>query len=266
MEVKSGIGIAIRRGIFDYFEGAGYTITILLKSLSWSNAIFHRRREIQYQLYVCGLGGLPVALLVAIFTGMVVTFQTGLYLQKLEQESSVGIIVAIAMCREMGPVTTCNILAGLLGSKIAAEIGTMNVGDEIEALKVMAINPIGYLIMPRVLAMCIICPLLTAYADLFGIISGALVSNSQLGVDFQLYFGNAKQHLEFKDFYSGLIKAGVFGVVIASVACAQGLKAERGAEGVGIATMKTVVISSIAILVFDYIIGWALAVVLGVGQ
>ncbi|MBI5369053.1 MAG: ABC transporter permease [Planctomycetes bacterium] len=247
------------------FEGAGFTISVFFQTISSFGSLWRRRVEVVIHTQAFGIGGIPVTVLVGIFTGMVVTFQTGLALYSIGQAAQVGVLVPLAMCREMGPVMTCIILAGLLGSRIAAEIGTMRVSEEIDALEVMSINPIPYLVMPRFLAMCIVCPLLTAYADFIGIGAGMLVAKSQLGVSFQAYLNNAKEHLEFKDFYSGLLKALVFGSVTASVACAQGLRTEKGAEGVGLATMNTVVISSVLILVLDYVLGWFCNVFLGVG-
>ncbi|MBI3268386.1 MAG: ABC transporter permease [Planctomycetes bacterium] len=251
--------------VTDAFEGAGYTCSVFASTVLAFGGILNRRRELLYHVYAFGCGALPVTVLVAIFTGMVVTFQTGLALYRIGQASQVGVLVPLAMCREMGPVMTCNILAGLLGSRIAAEIGTMNVSEEIDALRVMSINPIDYLVMPRFLAMCIVCPMLTLYADFIGIIAGALVARTQLDVSTQAYLSNAREVLEFRDIYSGLLKALVFGALTAAVACSQGLRTEKGAEGVGVATMRTVVISSVLILVSDYILGWFCNVFLGVG-
>lgn len=238
------------------FEGAGYTVSVFLRTMGSFGRLWRRHDQILTNIWAFGFGGLPVTVLVAIFTGMVVTFQTGLALYRIGQAAQVGVLVPLAMCREMAPVMTCNILAGLLGSRIAAEIGTMNVSEEIEALEVMSINPIDYLVLPRILAMCIVCPILTIYADFISIAAGAMVAKSQLGVSLQAYLSNARDSLEWKDIYSGLLKALIFGAITASVACAQGLRTEKGAEGVGIATMRTVVISSVLILVSDYVLGW----------
>ncbi len=262
--MSGGLSGIIRRGQ-EALVNAGHVMYIIIESVKFLRSVWSRRREVIYQTYICGVGGFPVTMLVAVFVGMVVTFQIGIYLLRFGQESSVGAIVAVSMCREMGPVWTGVILAGLLGSKMAAEIGTMSVSEEIDALQVMSINPIRFLVMPRFIALCLICPLLTAYADLVGIVSGMMVAKNILHVEYNGFINNAREYLEFKDFYSGLLKALVFGITIAAVGCSQGLRAEKGAEGVGIATMKTVVICCVLILLFDYVLGWFAMVFLGVG-
>jgi len=246
-------------------ETAGHAILIIYESFLFLRSVWARRKEIVYQTYICLVGGFPVTMLVAVFVGMVMTFQIGVFLLRFGQESSIGSLVAVSMCRELGPVWTGVILAGLLGSKMAAEIGTMSVSEEIEALQVMAINPIRFLVMPRFIALCLVCPLLTAYADLVGIASGMVISAQILHVDYSAFMSNAREFLEFKDFWSGLIKSMVFAITIAAVGCSQGLRAEKGAEGVGIATMKTVVICCVMILLTDYVMGWFLMNFLGVG-
>lgn len=256
--------ILVRRGE-EMLTSAGHAILIIAQSLKWLRSIWGRRQEIVYQTYVCGVGGFPVTMLVGVFVGMVMTFQIGVYLMKFGQQSSIGALVAISMCRELGPVWTGVILAGLLGSKMAAEIGTMAVSEEIDALEVMSINPIRFLVMPRFVAMCVITPLLTAYTDLVGILSGMLVASNVLHVESIVYWNSASSQLGIKDFYSGLMKALVFGITIAAVGCSQGLRAQKGAEGVGIATMKTVVICCVLILLFDYVLGWVFMNVLDVG-
>lgn len=258
------VTIGLRRAE-EMLSSAGHAIMLLWESIKWLRSFWGRRKEIVYQTYIYGVGGFPVTMLVAVFVGMVMTFQIGLYLLKFGQESSVGAIVAVSMCRELGPVWTGVILAGLLGSKMAAELGTMAVGEEIDALEVMSINPIRFLVMPRVVAMCIMCPVLTAYSDLIGIVSGMLVAGNVLHVEASSYMSSARSFLEFGDFYSGLMKSLVFGLTIAAVGCSQGLRAQRGAEGVGIATMKTVVICCVLILLLDYVLGWVAMNFLGVG-
>jgi len=234
----------------------GYYLILLGRALGVYRTLPKRRWELFNQIETSAFGGFPVAMIVAIFTGMVLALQSGIELARFRQEAGIGTLVAASMCREMGPVMTAYILAGLIGSTIAAEIGTMKVSEEIDAMEVMSINPISYLVLPRIAAMALVCPLLTIYTDLIGIIGGAAVGKFILGVNFTLYFRNAQEALTLNDIYSGLFKAVVFGITIALVGCGQGLKAEGGAAGVGKVTMKAVVVSFIAILVFDYFLTW----------
>jgi len=238
--------------------GAGYTIELLLRAFVQMGRMGRKRRELLDQLVLCTLGSLGVVFIIALFTGMIVSLQTGLVLKKYGQESSLGFIVSVGMCREMGPVFTSLTLAGLVGSTYAAEIGTMKVSEEIDALEVMSIDPVYYLVMPRVIALGVAAVALTIYADLIGILGGALVAKSQFSVDLGIFLKNAQDALILKDVYGGLGKSLAFGVTIASVSCSQGLRAGQGAAGVGHATLRAVVISFIFLLVFDYLLTWML--------
>ena len=243
-------------GIVDAIHGAGFTISLLGRSGFWLLASWRKKGEIVHQMAVCGFGGFPVAMIVAVFSGMVLALQGGISLKTWGQEELIGVVVPASMVREMGPVMTGFILAGLIGSTMAAELGTMSVSEEIDALEVMSINPVYFLVMPRIVALALVAPLLTIYVDIVGILGGAFVGDRLLGLSYTNYFLNARQSLDLKDIYSGLLKAAVFGTMIASVGCAQGLKARGGAEGVGKATMRTVVVCFVFILMFDYILSW----------
>jgi len=239
-------------------EGAGYTLDLLLRAFLQFGRLGRKRRELLDQLVLCTLGSIGVVFIIALFTGMIVSLQTGLVLRKYGQEGSLGFIVAVGMCREMGPVFTSLTLAGLVGSTYAAEIGTMKVSEEIDALEVMSIDPVYYLVMPRVIALGVASVALTVYADLIGILGGALVAKAHFNVDVRVFLQNARDVLLLKDIYGGLGKALVFGVTIAGVSCSQGLRAGHGAAGVGHATLRAVVVSFIFLLVFDYLLTWML--------
>jgi phospholipid/cholesterol/gamma-HCH transport system permease protein len=241
---------SIRKTLIAWISGAGYSVLLFFQSMGWLTAAWEKRKDIVEQIHICAFGGFPVTMIVAVFSGMVLALQTGIELARYGQEENIGYLVSAAMCREMGPVMTGYILAGLIGSTMAAELGTMKVSEEIDALEVMSINPVKYLVMPRVVAMCIVGPIMTIYADFVGIVGGGFVGNRLLGVDKSINV------LDLKDIYSGLVKALIFGATIATVGCAQGLRAEHGAEGVGRATMKAVVTGFIFILMFDYILTW----------
>jgi phospholipid/cholesterol/gamma-HCH transport system permease protein len=242
----------------DSCRGAGYTLDLLARTFLRFGRIGRKRRELLDQLVLCTLGSMGVVFIIALFTGMIVSLQTGLELRKFGQESTLGYIVSAGMCREMGPVFTCLTLAGLVGSTYAAEIGTMKVSEEVDALEVMSIDPIYYLVMPRVIALAIAAVALTVYADLIGILGGALVAKANFNVDIGIFLKNARDVLKMKDIYGGLGKSLVFGITIAGVSCSQGLRAGHGAAGVGQATLRSVVISFIFLLVFDYLMTWML--------
>jgi len=251
------LGGATLNRIATWLDGVGSALQLLGEALLWvPRASWRMRREIGRQFYTSGIGGIPVVLIVAFFSGAVLALQFGRAISEYGQEDLVGRVVAISMCREMGPVMTGIILAGLLGSKIASELGTMAVSEEVDALHVMSISPIKFLVMPRVLTLLLIVPLLTVYADVVGIIGGGLVSQGVLNVDLATYMQDTKRFLKMRDIYVGLFKSLIYGATIGTVACYQGLHARHGARGVGENTMRTVVISMLYIIVFNYIIGW----------
>ena len=212
------------------------------------------RHEAAMQLYVTGIKSLGVITVVAMFTGMILALQTGLELRRYGQEEFIGSAVAVSMIREMGPFMTALIIAASVGSAIAAQLGTMAVSEEISALEVMSINPNRFLVMPRLVALAVMMPILTVYTNLLGILGGGIVGTTQLGVAFQAYLDNATRYAENKDLYVGLFKAFVFGIIIATVACYQGLTTTEGAVGVGRATRRTVIISFLMILIIGYMI------------
>jgi phospholipid/cholesterol/gamma-HCH transport system permease protein len=256
MKFLLDFGKALYNHVLVMIEGLGYNILLFLQTIAQIRYLPKRSKELFLQTETSAFGGLPVAMIVGTFTGMVLALQSGIELARFRQEASIGMLVSASMCREMGPVMTGYILAGLIGSTIAAELGTMKVSEEIDALETMSINPVNFLVLPRIVSMAIVCPLLTIYTNLIGIIGGAVVGNFILNVNLSVYFRNAADVLTLKDIYSGLFKAVVFGITIAVVGCAQGLRAEGGAAGVGKATMRAVVISFIAILILDYLLTW----------
>jgi phospholipid/cholesterol/gamma-HCH transport system permease protein len=233
-------------------EGAGYGLILLGRALYWLRAVWHRRKEVLAQMHFCGVKSLGVTMTVAIFTGMILALQAGIELSRFQQQDIIGALVAVTMCREMGPMMTAIILAACVGSAMAAELGTMRVSEEIDALEVMSINPYMYLVMPRVVALTLMCPVLTILTNLVGTAGGALVGKSQLDVEYTIYFKRAKDFLENWDIYAGIIKSVVLGMTIAVVGCTQGMRTSGGARGVGIATRNSVVYSLLLILIFGY--------------
>jgi phospholipid/cholesterol/gamma-HCH transport system permease protein len=218
--------------------------------------IFSRRnrQEVLFQMYVTGIKSLGVITVVAMFTGMILALQTGLELRRFGQEVNIGTAVTVVMVREMGPFMTGLVIAASVGSAIAAQLATMTVSEEIAALEVMSIDPIRFLVMPRLAALLVMMPILTIYMNILGVLGGAIVGQTQLGVSLTAYFDNAIQYAENKDLYVGLFKALIFGIIITTVACQQGFQAKEGAMGVGQATRRTVIISFLTILALGYMI------------
>jgi len=185
---------------------------------------------------------------------MILALQTGIELRRFNQEVNIGTAVMVSMLREMGPFMTGLILAACVGSSMAAQLGTMTVSEEIAALEVMSIDPVRYLVMPRLLAMAIMTPMLAFYTCIMGVLGGGLVGMTQLGVPWVKYIENATRFADTKDLYVGLLKALVFGVIITIVSCHEGLSTTQGAVGVGLATRKAVIVSFLLILIIGYFI------------
>jgi len=231
--------------------------TVVLLQAFWALRFMlsrRHRREVLMQLFITGIKSLGVLTVVAMFTGMILALQTGLELRRYGQEVNIGTLVCTSMVREMGPFMTALVIAASVGSAIAAQLATMTVSEEIAALEVMSIDPVRFLVMPRLAALLIMMPMLTVYTNILGVVGGAIVGWTQLGVPMSAYFDNAIQYVRNKDLYVGLFKAAVFGAIIAGVACQQGFQATEGAVGVGIATRRSVVISFLTILAVGYMI------------
>ena len=212
------------------------------------------RREVLSQMFVSGIKSLGVITVVAVFTGMILALQTGIELRRFNQEVNIGTAVMVSMLREMGPFMTGLILAACVGSSIAAQLGTMVVSEEIAALEIMSIDPIRLLVTPRLIAMCIMTPLLSFYTCVMGLIGGGIVGSTQLNVSWAAYIDNATKYADVKDMNTGILKAFLFGVIITTVACHQGFSTTQGAVGVGMATRKSVIVSFLMILIVGYFV------------
>ncbi|MSO90518.1 MAG: ABC transporter permease [Acetobacteraceae bacterium] len=197
---------------------------------------------------------LPVVALTAIFTGMVLALQSFMGFSRFSAESAVANIVVLSVTRELGPVLAGLIVAGRVGAAMAAEIGTMRVTDQIDALHTLSTNPMKYLVAPRLLAGTIALPLLVVVADILGVLGGFIVATLKLGFSPATYMKNTLDFIQAGDVVSGLVKAAVFGFIISLMGCYQGYRSRGGAEGVGAATTASVVAASILILAFDYIL------------
>ncbi len=206
------------------------------------------------QMEFVGVRSIWVVLITGGFTGMVLALQTYYGFRRFSSESLVGTTVALSMTRELGPVLTGLMVTGRAGSAIAAELGTMRVTEQIDALTVMALNPIKYLVVPRVLASLLMLPILTAIADFTGILGGYFVGVKLLGINEGVFIARIVKYLELEDIYNGLAKAACFGIILSVISCYKGFYTRGGAEGVGRATTEAVVISSITILISDYVL------------
>jgi phospholipid/cholesterol/gamma-HCH transport system permease protein len=211
-------------------------------------------KDILRQMEEVGIKSMPVVLITGAFTGAVLALQSYTGFQRFNAETFVGTVVALSITRELGPVLTGLMVSGRVGSSMAAELGTMQVTEQIDALYTLAVNPIKYLIVPRLLAALIMMPVLVIFADLIGIAGGYFVSVKVLSSNPYTYMERTWNYLELNDIFSGLFKAAVFGVIIATISCYQGFFTRGGAEGVGRATTKAVVLSCLLILIFNYII------------
>ena len=243
-------------------DNAGFVVRLLLRATLALPRLPRRLRFLLDNAFSAGVRALPVTVIVAAFAGAILAMQTGIELRRFGDTAVLGTITALSMCREMGPFITGVILAATVGSAIAAELGTMKVSDEIDALEVMSIDPVNYLVLPRVVALAVMCPTLTVLSNVVGIYGGSVIAEQNLGVSPDIYWVSAVEALTSsgtllpKEVYVGLLKSFVFGVTIATVSCAAGLRARGGALGVGLAVQTAVRNSVILIIVLGFVITW----------
>jgi len=236
----------------NYFEQIGRFFLMVGRIFAWTPRPPYDWRELLRQMVKVGVSSMPVVLLTTMFTGMVMALQTFTTLRRFNAESFVGSLVALSMVRELTSVLSGLIVAGRAGSAMGAEIGTMRVTEQIDALEVMATDPVHYLVVPRVWASTVMLPLLVVMGNGVGIFGGYLVAVVLMGANPISYIDRTFQFMDLNDLFSGLIKAAVFGFLMAAIGCQQGFYAKGGAEGVGRATTAAVVVASIAILISDF--------------
>ncbi|MGE5360350.1 MAG: MlaE family ABC transporter permease [Bacteroidales bacterium] len=214
---------------------------------------FYRRDMIE-QFDAIGVGSLTVVLLTGFFTGAVLALQTGMSLDQFGARPYVGRLVSASMVRELGPVLTALMITGRVGSGIAAELGSMGVTEQINALRALGTDPIRKLVVPRVLAGVFMVPVLTVISDFTGIMGGWVIARFQLGVASSLYWTSVMDGLYVQDAWMGLIKPFFLGFVIVTIGCHVGLRARGGTQGVGLATTRAVVAGSVAVLAVDFFV------------
>jgi phospholipid/cholesterol/gamma-HCH transport system permease protein len=230
----------------------GGAAQLLLEAISYGVRPPYQLGLILEEIEAIGIRSLTVVNVIALFTGMVLALQTAASLSRFGAKGFIGVVVALSLVREIGPVFTSIMVAGRVGSGIAAEIGSMKVTEQIDAIRVMGANSVKRLVVPKLVATVIALPLLTIAADCLGILGGLLVSVWEFQVTSYYYFTTILDRLTFQDVASGIGKTFFFGLIIAVIGCYEGMTTKGGTVGVGRATTSTVVVSSILILVTDF--------------
>lgn len=214
------------------------------------------KRNFVEQMYYFGVKSFPMVFIVSLFTGMVLVIQTAPEFKKFGAEGFVGGAMSLAIIRELGPTLTAVIIAGRVGSAITAELGSMKVTEQVAALKVMAVNPIRYLVSPRLLSGLLMLPILTIFADVIGTAGGYIIGVVQMDMASGTYMDNIEVLLRSKDIWGSILKSFFFGAVITIVSCYKGMSVEGGAEDVGKATTDSVVQSIVYILIVNFILSY----------
>jgi phospholipid/cholesterol/gamma-HCH transport system permease protein len=236
-------------------EMAGQFTMMMRSTFSW---IFRSRiewRQVRIQMLKIGVQSLPVTAMTTFFTGMVLALQTGASSKSFFNEPLfVGTVVGFAMVMELAPVMTALVVSGRAGAAIAAELGTMKVTDQIDAIYTLGTDPIRYLVIPRVLAFIAVLPVLSVFSDFSGVFGGWVVSVAKLGIPTNTYWHDIVDHMEVRHFMHGFAKNFVFAVAVALICCFKGITTSGGAEGVGKSTTAAVVISMTSVLILDYFV------------
>jgi phospholipid/cholesterol/gamma-HCH transport system permease protein len=246
---------AFALGTLEFIGGLGY---LLLDTAAASGQVLFTRRGWKYafrnlwiQMNRVGVKSVPIVSLVMVCIGAILALQMAPVLRDFGLVSFVANIVSIAVFRELGPLISAVVLTGFAGASIAAELGTMVVSEEIEALHAEAIDPIRFLVVPRVLATTVMMFCLAVVGDLMGILGGMITSSAFLGINYKQYLSRTFEQVKMQDFTTGLVKAAVFGTLISGLACYLGLGVTGGAQGVGVATTRTVVLTIVALILVD---------------
>jgi phospholipid/cholesterol/gamma-HCH transport system permease protein len=242
----------IGRVFLRLFEETGLWFGMLGRTFRWTFQPPFEGGEWLRQMVRVGVDSIPVVFLTTMFTGMVMALQTYNGFHRVHAENFVGSVVALAMLRELSPVLVALMVTGRVGSSMAAEIGTMRVTEQLDALETLATDPVQFLFVPRVIAGTVMLPLLTILGDALGVGGGYLVGVKMMGANPVVYQQNTYQFLTMNDVWSGLIKSAVFGLILTLTGCVRGYYTRGGAEGVGRATTAAVVSASLIILLTDF--------------
>lgn len=240
-----------------FLEEFGQISTLFFGIIKSFRMIPRSRKIIFYQMEHIGVNSLPLVLIISVFTGAVAAWQAAYQLKGIAPLSFLGGATSRAIITELGPVLTGIVIAGRVGASIAAELGTMKVTEQIDALEAMAISPVRYLAMPRFLAAVLMMPVLVIFANTIAVFGAFVVSNMSLGVSFDVFFQSVKKFFVFSDMIAGLVKTIFFGGITSLLGCHIGFRTQGGAEGVGLSTIRSFVMSAALILILDYLL-WTL--------
>lgn len=255
IQAVSNVGSAVATRSLDVAEAFGRFWEFVLRAVSGIGSAFTSRRAWKLlvpQFFEVGCRTVPVILVTGSFVGMVLAVQSVEQLKSVGVQDRLGVIINVSVVKELGPVLAAVMLAGRIGGALTAELGTMNVTEQIDALRSMGADPIRYLVVPRFLACMILAPFLTLYCDIMGALGGAFIAINLSDVERGPYWDFTRAALEFYDLGTGLLKAVVFGAAIGLVSCYKGFHCRAGAEGVGKACTEAFVTSFIAILILDF--------------
>src|SRR5262245_400081 len=238
------------------FQNIGEMVVLFWRTLQAFPLTWRQRQKVFDQFFEIGNASLLMVCVLSFFIGGVIALQTGPVLVEFSATSAVGGLVGVAVAKERAPVMMSILIAGRIGSAMAAEIGSMRVYQEIDALRTMNINPIHYLVLPRLVAIAAALPLLVIFAIMVGWLGGAMVSaaNARIDIPFEAFFANLREVVELKDVANGIFKSFCFAIVIGVVSCHQGLVTRGGPRGIGRSVTKAVVNSIVLIVILDYIL------------
>jgi phospholipid/cholesterol/gamma-HCH transport system permease protein len=238
------------------FEGIGNVVQLLLRSVSYAGSLPRQWARFVEQCYLIGYTTLPIVAILSFFLGTVLALEAGYAMEGFGAKEFIGSLVGLSMARELGPMMTSVLLAGRVGSAIAAELASMTVYQEVDALTTMNIPPVKILVLPRLAAVLVMMPVLIIIANIVGWFGGSVVARyvSIVGISPEMYFAALRHYTKFKDVMNGMAKAEVFGFVVVLVCCNIGLNTRGGPREIGAAVTRAVVVSLIMILVLDYFV------------
>jgi phospholipid/cholesterol/gamma-HCH transport system permease protein len=247
--------IILGRFFLDFVGQTGGVFIMVGQIFRLIPRVFTNARSILQQMDRIGLGSIPLVLVTSLFVGAVTSVQAAYQFHGYVPLRFVGTVVGKSVILELGPVLTALVVGGRVSASIAAELGTMKVTEQIDAMEMIAIDPVEYLVLPRAVAATIMLPVLTIFSDLLAILGGMVTANVSIGLSYNMFANGLKLLFQSQDLVGGLLKTFVFGFIIAVMGCYNGFETRGGAEGVGMATMKAVVASCLLILVSNYFLG-----------
>lgn len=247
----------IGRTTLNFFQEFGQIVQLFTEIVKSVPHLLKSRKNFVYQMEHIGVNSIPLVLIIASFTGAVAAWQAAYQLKGIAPLSFLGATTSRAIITELGPVLTAIVIAGRVGASISAELGSMKVTEQIDALETMGISPVAFLATPRFFASIVMMPILVLFANSVAVVGAYFISNYFLGVSFNVFFLSVRRYFLFSDFVFGMVKGMLFGGVTSLLGCHIGFRTEGGAEGVGLSTISSFVISSALILILDYVL-WTL--------